>query len=96
MSVCTPNGGSVKANETRTTVEGWATSYAASASSLESASRVEGWCGNLAVPFPPPARSIVACGFPALRFPACFVPRVMGPIEWKPLFFVYVSGSGTP
>jgi hypothetical protein len=58
--------------------------------------RVEGWCGNLSVPFPPPARSNVAGGFPALRFPACFLPRVMGPIEWKPLSSVDVLESGTP
>src|SRR5215510_8849193 len=30
--------------------------------------------------FPAPATSNAACGFPALRFPACFIPRVMGPI----------------
>jgi hypothetical protein len=32
------------------------------------------------VTFPAPATSNAACGFPALRFPACFMPRVMGPI----------------
>src|SRR5262249_56653122 len=30
--------------------------------------------------FPVPATSNAACGFPALRSPACFMPRVMGPI----------------
>src|SRR5713101_7377006 len=30
--------------------------------------------------FPAPASSNAACGFPALRFPACFMFRVMGPI----------------
>src|SRR5215469_8220696 len=28
-------------------------------------------------PFPAPASSNAACGFPALRFPVCFVPRLM-------------------
>jgi hypothetical protein len=28
-------------------------------------------------PFPAPASSNAACGFPALRFPICFVPRFM-------------------
>jgi len=32
------------------------------------------------VSFPTPATSNAACGFPALRFPVCFMPRVMGPI----------------
>src|SRR5262249_59014875 len=32
------------------------------------------------VTFPVPATSNAACGFPALRFPACFTSRVMGPI----------------
>ena len=32
------------------------------------------------VTFPAPATSNAACGFPALRFPVCFVPGVMGPI----------------
>jgi hypothetical protein len=31
-------------------------------------------------PFPASASSNAACGFPALRFPARFTPRVMGPI----------------
>jgi hypothetical protein len=30
--------------------------------------------------FPVPATSNAACGFPALRSPVCFTPRVMGPI----------------
>ena len=32
------------------------------------------------VTFPAPATSNAACGFPALRFPVCFVPGVMRPI----------------
>ena len=32
------------------------------------------------VTFPAPATSNAACGFPALRFPVCFVPRIMRPI----------------
>ena len=32
-------------------------------------------------PFPAPATSHVACGFPALRAPAHFTTRVMGPIK---------------
>jgi hypothetical protein len=32
------------------------------------------------VTFPVPATSNAAGGFPALRFPACFMPGVMGPI----------------
>jgi hypothetical protein len=32
------------------------------------------------VTFPTPATSNAACGFPALRFPVCFVPKVMRPI----------------
>ena len=32
-------------------------------------------------PFPTPASSYAACGFPALRTPVHFIPRVMGPIE---------------
>src|SRR5262249_17854010 len=30
--------------------------------------------------FPAPATSHAACGFPALRAPICFAPRLMGPI----------------
>src|SRR5208282_3988696 len=30
--------------------------------------------------FPAPATSHAACGFPALRAPICFMPRLMGPI----------------
>jgi hypothetical protein len=32
------------------------------------------------VTFPAPATSNAACGFPALRFPVCFMPGVMRPI----------------
>jgi hypothetical protein len=39
---------------------------------------------NLTVnPFPAPATSHVACGFPALRAPAQFMSRVMRPIDWS-------------
>jgi hypothetical protein len=37
------------------------------------------------VTFPAPATSNAACGFPALRFPVCFMPRVMGPITLEGL-----------
>jgi hypothetical protein len=33
------------------------------------------------VTFPAPATSNAACGFPALRFPVCFMPGIMGPIR---------------
>jgi hypothetical protein len=33
------------------------------------------------VMFPAPATSNAACGFPALRFPVCFVSGVMRPIK---------------
>jgi len=39
------------------------------------------WVHNSTVAtFPAPATSNAACGFPALRFPARFTSRVMGPI----------------
>jgi hypothetical protein len=42
---------------------------------------IAGWVHNSTMAtFPAPATSNAACGFPALRFPACFVFRVMGPI----------------
>ena len=37
--------------------------------------------GSSVIPFPAPASSHAACGFPALRAPARFASRVMGPIE---------------
>jgi hypothetical protein len=37
------------------------------------------------ISFPAPATSNVAGGFPALRSPVCFVPRVMGPIQLRRL-----------
>lgn len=37
-------------------------------------------------PSPAPATSNVACGFPALRSPACFAPRVMGPDHARDAF----------
>jgi hypothetical protein len=42
---------------------------------------IAGWVHNSAMAtFPAPATSNAACGFPALRFPARFMSRVMGPI----------------
>ena len=42
---------------------------------------IAGWVHNSTMAtFPTPATSNAACGFPALRFPACFMLRVMGPI----------------
>ena len=41
--------------------------------------------GSAVVPSPIPATSHAACGFPALRAPARFASRVMGPIELEPL-----------
>ena len=42
-------------------------------------------------PFPTPASSNAACGFPALRFPAHFVSRVMRPIALRPLSTIECS-----
>ena len=39
--------------------------------------------GVAVAPFPAPATSHVACGFPALRAPAHFTPRVMGLSGWS-------------
>ena len=41
--------------------------------------------GVAVIPFPAPATSHVACGFPALRAPAHFTSRVMGPIRLERL-----------
>ena len=41
--------------------------------------------GSSVIPFPIPATSHAACGFPALRAPARFASRVMGPITLEPL-----------
>jgi hypothetical protein len=41
---------------------------------------VEGHKGLVATTAAIPATSNVACGFPALRFPVRFAPRLMGPI----------------
>jgi hypothetical protein len=47
-----------------------------------SALSIAEWVHNSTVAtFPAPATSNAACGFPALRFPARFMPRVMGPIR---------------
>ena len=40
--------------------------------SVSNAGRVEDWRGGLTTPFPVPATSNGACGFPALRSPAHF------------------------
>src|SRR5215831_13714657 len=45
--------------------------------------RVEVWRANRSrdhATFPAPSTSHAACGFPALRAPICFAPRLMGPI----------------
>ncbi|WFU62556.1 hypothetical protein [Bradyrhizobium brasilense] len=45
--------------------------------------RVEDWRANRSLDratFPAPSTSHAACGFPALRAPICFAPRLMGPI----------------
>jgi hypothetical protein len=47
------------------------------------------------VTFPDPASSHGACGFPALRFPVRFMPRVMGPIRLEALSAVAVV-PGSP
>ena len=53
--------------------------------------------GFAVAPFPAPATSHAACGFPALRAPAHFASRVMRPIEGKPLYRVAENGPpGTP
>ncbi len=48
-------------------------------------SAVECLNSRAVVPFPAPASSNAACGFPALRFPARFTSRVMWPIGWGAL-----------
>jgi hypothetical protein len=50
--------------------------------------RVEDWRADRPfdrATFPAPATSHAACGFPALRAPICFTPRLMGPIRLGPL-----------
>jgi hypothetical protein len=45
--------------------------------------RVEGWRAGRPLDratFPVPSTSHAACGFPALRAPICFTPKLMGPI----------------
>ena len=46
-------------------------------------------------PFPAPATSNAACGFPALRFPDGFTSRVMRPIVLAALSLPRCSKSGT-
>jgi len=51
-------------------------------------SRVEDWRAGRPfdrATFPVPATSHTACGFPALRAPIGFTPRLMGPIRLGPL-----------
>ena len=49
-------------------------------------SRVEGWRAGVArgppthTTSPAPSTSHATCGFPALRAPICFTPKLMGPI----------------
>jgi hypothetical protein len=49
--------------------------------------RVEGWRAGVArgtpthTTSPAPSTSHATCGFPALRAPICFTPKLMGPIQ---------------
>ena len=53
--------------------------------------RVEQWRGDQItripqlIPFPSPATSNAACGFPALRFPGNFISKLMRPIDRRTL-----------
>src|SRR5215475_15610564 len=58
--------------------------------------RVEGWRAGRPfdrATFPVPATSHAACGFPALRAPICFIPRLMGPIPLGQLSVSVASHS---
>src|SRR5271168_3084904 len=46
-------------------------------------------------PFPAPATSHPACGFPALGAPVCLVSRVMGPIVLGRLSHLTIDGAGS-
>jgi hypothetical protein len=46
-------------------------------------------------PFPAPATSHPACGFPALGAPVCLVPRVMWPIILGRLSRLTIGGAGS-
>jgi hypothetical protein len=46
-------------------------------------------------PFPAPATSHPACGFPALGAPVCLVSRVMGPIVLGRLSHRTIDGAGS-
>ncbi len=46
-------------------------------------------------PFPAPATSHPACGFPALGAPVCFVSRFMGPIVPGRLSFLPIDAAGS-
>ena len=63
-----------------------------------SALSIAEWVHNSTVAtFPAPATSNAACGFPALRFPARFTSRVMGPSMWPLLsspFYHFIAFSG--
>src|SRR5947199_8083795 len=52
--------------------------------------------GVAVAPFPAPATSHVACGFPALRAPAHFMARVMRPIRPERLLATADAIRGTP
>jgi hypothetical protein len=45
-------------------------------------------------PFPAPATSHPACGFPALRTPVCLVSRVMWPIVLERLSHLTIEQAG--
>ena len=47
---------------------------------------------SLSAPIITSASSNAACGFPALRFPACFTSRVMRPIQPSPSRISFASG----
>jgi hypothetical protein len=46
-------------------------------------------------PFPAPATSHPACGFPALGAPVCLVSRVMGPMVLGRLSQLTIDGAGS-
>ena len=61
-------------------VENWRAHFRARVSS-RTLSSVRWVHNSPMVTFPTPASSNGACGFPALRFPVRFTPRVMGPLR---------------
>src|ERR1035437_1799530 len=59
-------------------------------------SSLEEFLGSRTVnPFPAPATSHPACGFPALGAPVCFVSRVMWPIVLGRLSHLTIDGAGS-